>query len=258
MRINHVIEDSPRDVGSVEAGGRGECGWVRQKIDAQGGEPHYRAPRERESKNSLGVVGYALREGIGRNEEETRDAVEEARGRELDEDSKAREELGAGVNKAAERSYGPPGDGAELGSADVRVEVAIMQVVDGAARAAHDEGASEEEQRRPYHLARGSHRKGHGSRHQGRKETWEVEVVCPGGLVETDEFGVGDPGLGEVREGTGRRRLVGFDGWLGLGVARRRINQGRSGLWHEGKLRRVEVGDGVAIDSAGAMGLDRE
>ena len=64
---------------------------------------------------------------------------------ELEEDGESRGELCAGEEQGVEGGDGAPGDGAETGACDLRVEVAVPEVVDGAACAAHDDGAGEEE-----------------------------------------------------------------------------------------------------------------
>lgn len=80
----------------------------------------------------------------------------------------------------------------------MRVQVAVPEVVDGAACAAHDEGAGEEERRCCEDGGEWGDGAGEGSRHEGAEEAWEEEVVGPYWLVDADEFGVGDDAGGEV------------------------------------------------------------
>lgn len=75
----------------------------------------------------------------------------------------------------------------------MRVQVAVPQVVDRAACAAHDDGAGEEEEGGAEHGGGGRHGEGERGGEQGREDAGEVEVVGAGGLVEADEFGIGDP-----------------------------------------------------------------
>ena len=125
---------------------------------------------------------HPLRERVQRHQNQARHRIEEARGRELQQDPKPREELDAGESEGGEGGDGAAGDGAEAGAADVGVEVAVPEVVDGAAGAAHDEGAGEEEGGCVEEGEEGRVRVCGGE--EGGEEAWEEEVVCSRGLVE--------------------------------------------------------------------------
>ncbi|KAG7136081.1 hypothetical protein HYQ46_008799 [Verticillium longisporum] len=142
--VDHVVQHRPGNVGRVEAGGGRQRRAVGEQIDAKGGEAHEGAPGECQAEDGLRV-------------------------REGEEDAETREQLGTGEDESVERRDSAAGDGAETRASDVRIKVAVPQVVDGTAGAAHDESAGEEE------------------------EGWEEEVVGAGWLVDTDELCVGDP-----------------------------------------------------------------
>lgn len=82
---------------------------------------------------------------VNSDEKQTWDSIEEALEWELKEDGKAGEVETASEGEGVEGSYGAPGDGAETGSSDLGVEVAVPEVIDRATSTAHDEGAAEEE-----------------------------------------------------------------------------------------------------------------
>lgn len=93
----------------------------------------------------------------------------------------------------------------------MRVQVAVPEVIDGAAGTAHDEGSSEEEGRGAQNGCRGRHGRGEGRGHEGGEETGEEEVVGADRLVDAHQLGIGNPGLWEEGEGLGR----GVDGgWV--------------------------------------------
>ena len=169
VRIDHVVEDGPRNVRAVQASGGRESGRAGEEVDAKGGETHDGAPRESQAENGLRVVRYSLGEWVRRNKEQAGDAIEEARCGKLEEDSKTSEKLRTGEYDALERSDGLASNGPELCSRHVRVEIPIPEVVNGAARAAHDEGAGEEERRRSDDSTRCRHGVYHGSGHESRK-----------------------------------------------------------------------------------------
>lgn len=82
---------------------------------------------------------YSFGEGIEKDGEEGGNGVEAALVCvwELEEDGEAGEELDAEEGCCGEGGYGASGDGAEGGAVDVGVEVAVPEVVDCAAGAAH-------------------------------------------------------------------------------------------------------------------------
>ena len=67
-------------------------------------------------------------------------------GWELQQHGEPGEELCAGEDDAVEGRYGAAGDGSVSGSSDLGVQIAVPEVVDCAACAAHDEGAGGEEE----------------------------------------------------------------------------------------------------------------
>ena len=96
----------------------------------------------------------------------------------------------------------------------MRVQVAVPEVVYGAAGAAHDDCAGEEEERGADDGGGGRGGEREGRRHQGRPEAGPVQVVGARGLVEAEELGVGDPGDGEK----GEEALCGWGvSWEGCG-----------------------------------------
>lgn len=90
----------------------------------------------------------------------------------------------------------------------MRVEIAVPEVVYGAACAAHNERAGKEECGRTNDGDRRRHRGCEGCGEEGREETWEEEVIGAGWLVKADELGVRDPGGGKMCEEAGGRRRV--------------------------------------------------
>ena len=91
-------------------------------------------------------MGDAFCEGIGGDEGEGGDGVVEACGWELEEDGEAGEELGGCEEEGVAGRDGAAGEGPVARAGDVWVEVAVPEVVDRAAGAAHEEGAGEEEE----------------------------------------------------------------------------------------------------------------
>lgn len=215
MRIDEIIQHRPRHVGRVEARGGGQRGAVGQQVDAEGGETHDGAPGEGQAEDELRVVSDALGERVGGDEEQARGGVEEAVEGEAQQHGEAGEELGAGEDEGGAGGHGAAGDGPEARPRHVRVEVAVPQVVDGAARAAHDERAGEEERRGAEDGERW--RGGGAGERRGEErgeETGEEEVVGARGLVEPNEFGVGDPRAGEDGEEAGLWRLIRVEDWV--------------------------------------------
>lgn len=214
MRVDEIIQHRPRHVGPVEARGGGQRGAVGEQVDAEGGEAHDGAPGEGQAEDELGVVGDALGEGVGGDEEQAGRGVEEAVEGEAQQHGEAGEELRAREDEGGAGRHGAAGDGAEPRPRHVRVEVAVPQVVDGAAGAAHDERAGEEERRG----AEDGERRGDGVRErrgeERGEEAGEEEVVGARGLVEADELGVGDPGAGEEGEEAGLGGFVGGQGGM--------------------------------------------
>jgi len=141
--VNHIVEDGPGDAASVQTRcGHGQMGVLgREKIEAECGETEEGAPGERQAEDELRVVGDALGERVGGDEGEGGDGVGETCRGELEEDDEAGKQLGAGEEQGVGGRYGAAGERAEAGARDVRVEVAVPEVVDGAAGAAHDDGA---------------------------------------------------------------------------------------------------------------------
>lgn len=98
---------------------------------------------------------HALGERVNPHEQQARHAVVQTAGRELQQKAQAGETLRGGEDDGGAGREGAAGEGAEAGAGDVGVEVAVPEVVDGAAGGAHDEGAGEEEQRGGEGVGRG-------------------------------------------------------------------------------------------------------
>ncbi len=87
----------------------------------------------------------SLGERISGNEEQTGNPVKEALEWELEEDGKAGEVEATSEGESVEGGYGATGDRAETGPSNLRVEVAVPEVIHGATGTTHDECAAEEE-----------------------------------------------------------------------------------------------------------------
>lgn len=215
--VNHVVHHRPRHVRGVQQRCPGLRRAVGQQVHAQRGEAHDCAPGKGQAENELRVVGDALHEGICCHEEQARRRVEEAGSGELEQDGEPGQELPAGEDKPLEGGDSAAGDGAQARARDVWVEIAVPEVVDGAACAAHDDGSRQEEEGGGEDCGGGGHGggagEGEGCREEGGEDAGEEEIVGAGGLVEANEFGVGDPGGGEVGEEAGFGRGVRFEGW---------------------------------------------
>lgn len=147
MRVDHIVQYRPRHTARVQQPRRAERSRVGEHVDAQSREAHDRAPRERQPQHELGVVGDPLGKRIDRDEQQARDAVEEAGRRKLHQHTQPREALNARERDRFDRGDGPPGDGPVPCPGDVRIEIAIPEIVDGASRPAHDQRAGEEQHR---------------------------------------------------------------------------------------------------------------
>ena len=62
---------------------------VGKEVDPEGREAHYGAPGESQTENELGIVRHAFREGVCGYEDQTRYAVEETLGWELQQHAQA-------------------------------------------------------------------------------------------------------------------------------------------------------------------------
>ena len=130
----------------------GHVGGQKQRGRRQrqgGGEPHQRAPVERQAKPGLGPPGDPLHEGIGRDQGQRADAQQDGDGRQGQKDRQtdqaARHHEGPGLFDAD-----PAGRNGPLGGAgDLGVEVAIHDVVEGATRRPHQTGADSEADEQP-------------------------------------------------------------------------------------------------------------
>lgn len=193
MGVDHIVEDGPGDITGIETGGGRHGRRVGQEIDAQSGEAHDGAPREGQSQDDLRVVRDPFGERVGGHQREGGDAVVQALQGELQQDAQAGEKLHAGEEERSFGRNGTPGQGPMPCPRHLRVEPPVPEIVDGAACAAHDQCAGEEEQAGAHHAGWRGDGVGQWRGQEGRPETWEVEIVCACRLVETDQFGVGNP-----------------------------------------------------------------
>jgi hypothetical protein len=77
------------------------------------------------------------------------------------------------------------------GSSNVLVEVAVPQVIDGAARSSHDESTEEEDGRCGENSEGRCDGTGLRGGEEGGEQAWQEEVVGPHWFVQADEFCVG-------------------------------------------------------------------
>ena len=90
----------------------------------------------------------ALGERVEADEEQGGDGVGDDEGWKLHEDGEAGEELGGREHQSGAGRDGAAGKGPVARPGNVWVEIAVPEIVDCAAGAAHDEGASQEEKGR--------------------------------------------------------------------------------------------------------------
>lgn len=78
----------------------------------------------------------------------------------------------------------------------MRVEIAVPQIVDGTASAAHDNRTRVEEKTCPDYSRDRRDRTSERGCQDCAEHTWEKEIIGADWLVETDKFSVWDPGAG--------------------------------------------------------------
>lgn len=180
VRVDHVVEDRPGGAAGVEeqggrrrrrgeqrghaaaAAGAGAERGRQQQRHAERGEADERAPGEGQPEHELRVVRDALGERVGGDEQQRGHGDGEARGRQLQQHREPRGELDGRVGERGARGEGAAGERPVARPRDERVQVSVPEVVDGAAGAAHDEGAGDEERR-------GTQDAGRGGRGQGER-----------------------------------------------------------------------------------------
>ena len=138
--VDGVIGERPRHATGIEQHG----GQRQRTVDRL--PAHQRSPVEGQPQHRLRPVGDALHEGIDGNDQQRGGTRCHREPVELQQDDEAEEaeqdEEGEGLLHAhlARR------DGAELGALHAAVKVAVGDVVQGAARTPHDDGAEKEEE----------------------------------------------------------------------------------------------------------------
>ena len=78
----------------------------------------------------------------------------------------------------------------------MRVEIAVPQVVDGAASATHDDCTRVEEKTCPNYSRNWRDRTGERRGQDRAEHTWKEEIVGADWLVKTNKFGIWDPRAG--------------------------------------------------------------
>ena len=139
MGVDRVIAERPGDAGGVKQQRR------RRQLSRDRRIAHERPPVEGKAEPGLRPPGDSLHERIGGDQRQRRDAKEDRIRIELQQRQQA-----DGAEKGEKRPCPPDADLAgryrpQGGARDFRVEIAIDDVVIGAARAAHDEGADREQ-----------------------------------------------------------------------------------------------------------------
>ena len=143
VRVDSVIADHPAYGAGVEQN--------RRCIETPKGRrpSHQRAPGEGEPEHNLRPVGDPLHERIDRDHRQRGEADEDREPVELQQNRKPeqclqREKAGGGRDRHLSRR-----DGARARALNARIEVAIDDIVPGAARPAHGKRADEEQEQMP-------------------------------------------------------------------------------------------------------------
>lgn len=105
----------------------------------------------------------------------------------------------------------------------MRIKVAIPEIIDSAACAAHDESAGKEESRGADDCGGCGDRDSHCSGKECAEKAGEEEVVGPCRLVQTHEFGVRDSFLGKVGKEAGCWGDICWRDWCVLGCHCRHV-----------------------------------
>jgi hypothetical protein len=147
VRVDHVVENGPRDIGGIQTSCGSECCMIRQKIDAQSREAHHGAPRESETQNSLRVVGNTFCKRICRHQKQRRCSIEEALDRELQQYGQPSEKLTACEDDGGLWRHSTTCDGSQSSTGNFRIQISVPEIIDGAACTAHDQCTSGEESR---------------------------------------------------------------------------------------------------------------
>src|SRR6266545_3586029 len=234
VRVDGVVANHPGyGAGIEQQGGRIELGERRRPS-------HQRAPGEGEAEHDLRPVGDPLHEGINDDHRERgepdidRETIELQQHREPDQ--RLQHEKGGG---GGDRHL-PGRNGSQARALDARIEIAIDDIVPGAAGSPHGEGADEEQNEVPDvdavpRVNRGE-RNGPPARHQKQPGAdWPVEARQP-------QIGAGW-GRGEaVDPVTGR-----------IGDAPRAAAHRAKGL--PVSVSKVDCGFFVPVEASGTMGV---
>ena len=133
MRIDSVVEKSPGNPSEVQRRCDGEVAATAGSSVAKEG-----APVNGEAEVRLRKVGEALGKRVGGDEREGRCADGLSKRVELEQDGEAAGELGSEECEGGRDTNFTACDRAGAGALDLRVDVAIEQVVDGAASASQE------------------------------------------------------------------------------------------------------------------------
>ena len=139
MGVDGVVADDPGDRAGIEhVGGPIE--------PAKGCRPsHQRAPGERQPEKNLRPIGDPLHERIDRDHRKRGDAGRDRERIELHQHGKPDQRLHAQESRGGGHAYLPGRDRPRARALDQSVEVAIDDIVPGAAGPAHGKGADEEQ-----------------------------------------------------------------------------------------------------------------
>ena len=210
MRVHGVVKQRPEHPAGVQ-----RRAHRRIQGAVHGGVSQQRAPVEREAQERLRPIGESLHRRIRRHQRERRGAERLAEIVELEQDPRARAELGDQEHQRGGRRHGPGRDRPVPGSSHEFVYVPVPEVVHGAPRAPQQERARAE-QRRQVRVGRTPRRGGECDGPQARPR----EQVHSRGSVQSHQLG--------VRHREGRQRLVDPRA-LSLGGAREPVAARRHG-----------------------------
>lgn len=140
QRVDRVVPHRPGD---------------RRGIDREGGPTqaavvgcpaHETAVGEGEPQHGLGPRCHALHQGVDRHEDHRDEAGDDGEAVEVDQDRQPDQAQEHGEDDRLARRHLPRGDRPQSRALDLRVEVAVEEIIVGAPGAAHGDRADEEEQ----------------------------------------------------------------------------------------------------------------
>ena len=143
MRVDGVVADHPGDRAGIEHERRGI------EPAEHGGPAHQRAPGEGEAEHDLRPIGDALHEGVDRDDDERGDPGGDGEAVELQQHEEPDQRLRHQERRRPGDAHLAGRDRTGARALDAAVEIAVDDVVPGAAGAAHREGADEEQQEMP-------------------------------------------------------------------------------------------------------------